>query len=367
LEREIRNTKADYGWKTECILNDESVSRVYIMDRTMRIGSAEVKMGGIGGVGTERKHRNKGYSRLCMEAASELMEREAYGMAFLFGIRDFYDKYGYATAMAEHTLLMDTRDAERAKPSLKSRAATKKDLPAIARIYNRDNATTGSCVRSISKWTGFQMGSGWGRKVATRVVLDERAKVIGYTAYDDETDRCCAAEIGGNDGRVFETILKFLANRAVELRREKVGFKLPADHSFARWARQFGLKDITRYPRNGNAMARITHLESCVESVLGELSHRSTDYQGKPDLRIITDIGTVTLTRKNGSLVRTGSLQRSPTVRLGQNHLAQLLLGYITPADLIRSGSLKAPKTIHGYLEQLFPLQTSQLWWSDRF
>jgi len=337
------------------------------MDRTMRIGSAEVKMGGIGGVGSERKHRGKGYSRLCMEEANELMKREAYGMAFLFGIRDFYDKYGYATAIAEHTLLMDTRDAERAESILKSRPAVKKDLPTIARIYNRDNATTGSCVRSISKWNGFVMGSNWGRKVATRVVLDERAKVIGYVSYDDETDRCCAVEIGGNDGRVFETILIFLANRAVELRREKVGFKLPADHPFARWARQFGLKDITRYPRNSNAMARITHLESCVDSVLGELSHRSTNYQGKPDVRIVTDIGTVNLTRKNGGLIRTGSLPGSPTVRVAQNHLAQLLLGYVAPSDLVRSGSLKAPKATHSYLEQLFPLHTSQMWWSDRF
>jgi hypothetical protein len=344
LEPEIRNTRADYGWKTECILNDESVSRVYIMDRTMRIGSAEVKMGGIGGVGTERKHRNKGYSRLCMEAASELMEREAYGMAFLFGIRDFYDKYGYATAMPEHTLLMDTRDAERAEPSLKSRPPKKKDLPTIARIYNRDNATTGSCVRSVSKWTGFQMGSGWGHKVATRVVLDERAKVIGYTAYDDERDRCCAAEIGGNEGRVFETILKFLANRAVELRREKVGFKLPADHAFARWARRFGLKDITRYPRNGNGMARITHLDSCVDSVLGELSHRSTNDQGKPDLRIVTDIGTVNLTHNKGSLVRTGSLPGSPTVLVVQNHLAQLLSGLCNTNRPRSFGIAKSPE-----------------------
>ena len=90
MDPEIRNTKFGRGWKTECFLDDQAVSKVWVNDRTMRIGSACIKMGGIGGVATNRNHRNRGYSRLCVEAANELMVREAYGMAFLFGILSYF-------------------------------------------------------------------------------------------------------------------------------------------------------------------------------------------------------------------------------------------------------------------------------------
>jgi predicted acetyltransferase len=111
MKPEIRHTKFSIGWKTECLLEDEVVSHLWINDRTMRIGSARLRIGGIGGVGTDRKHRNRGYSKLCMEAATELMSLKGYDLAFLFGIRDFYDKYGYITCMPEHTFTMDTRNA----------------------------------------------------------------------------------------------------------------------------------------------------------------------------------------------------------------------------------------------------------------
>jgi predicted N-acetyltransferase YhbS len=77
------------------------------------------------------------------------MQRENYDASFLYGIEDFYDKFGFITCMPEHNLELDTRAAERALKVLKTRALKKADMPQIARIYNRTNTKlTASCVRN---------------------------------------------------------------------------------------------------------------------------------------------------------------------------------------------------------------------------
>ena len=343
------------------------MSHLSVNDRTMRIGTSTVTIGGIGGVSTQRHHRNKGYSRMCMEASTSLMVREGYDIGFLFGIRDFYDKFGYITCMAEHTLTMDTRDAERAKSSLRCRPATHTDSPELARIYNRDAASlTGSCKRTPSRWSGFTMGSFFERKVAARVVTDSKGRVVGYVAYDDETDRVCASEIVGTGSETYGVILHFLAGRAVKLRREEISFKLPADHPFARWARQFGLVDKTSYPRNSNAMARITNLLSCLQNVSGELGNRVSGRFKSTSFRFLTDVGTCHLAWTGKRLIVELGGQDS-IVRVRQDHLVQLLMGYRSPADLIAADELKAARHLHPILGALFPLHSAQMWWSDRF
>ena len=103
MKPRIVNEPTYYGRGVSCYLGEERGSFVMINDLQMRIGAAQVRIGGIGGVSTDRNHRNKGYSRMCMEAAVDWMSSNGFDMSFLFGIRDFYDKYGYTTCMPDHT------------------------------------------------------------------------------------------------------------------------------------------------------------------------------------------------------------------------------------------------------------------------
>ncbi len=54
-------------------------------------------------------------------------------------------------------------------------------------------------------------------------------------------------------------------------------------------------------------------------------------------------------------------------MRIQQDHLTQLLFGYVSTSNLIAEGQLKAPRRIHEQLAYLFPAQVSQMFWSDRF
>ena len=92
----------NHVWKISLSIEDEDdVSRLWIFEHDMRCGSALLKMGGIGGVGTNEKHRMKGYSRHVMEDSTALMTEHGFDVAMLFGIANFYPKFGYATALSE--------------------------------------------------------------------------------------------------------------------------------------------------------------------------------------------------------------------------------------------------------------------------
>ena len=98
-------------------LDGRQVSRVVIVPMLMRIGAAVVRMDGIGGVGTEEEFRNRGYSRRVMESAVQQMQRGDAALSTLFGIQDFYQKFGYETTGPEYSVILPFGDASPATPS----------------------------------------------------------------------------------------------------------------------------------------------------------------------------------------------------------------------------------------------------------
>ena len=258
---------------------------------------------------------------------------------------------------------MDTRDAERAPKRLALRPYRPMDRGAIARLYNRHNeARTGSVVRDPRTWKGIVMGS-CGVEAGVQVAVDRAGRVQGYVVYDAVPGRCRAAEVGGEGEEVFDTLLWFLARRAVELRREEVSLSLPPDHPLAHHCRPLGCKVDTQYPRNAGPMGRIIDLQGCMEKALPELGRR---WEGTQPLGIRTDLGTCVLQPRRGGLRLEQGSARS-AARLGQEALMQLLMGYCAPGDLLAAGRLQAPRSCRALLERLFPRTQAHMWWPDRF
>lgn len=363
---QLREQKMGGGWAVDLFEDGKSISRLWIADRQMRIGTSVVQLGGIAGVGTERQHRKRGLASQVLKASLALMQREGYDASFLYGIPDFYHKFDFVTCMPQHDLALDTRAAECGEKRLNMRAARKGDYQAIARLYNRDSACrTASCVRD-KRWNGFPMGSNFEVSCTTRVVVDTRDRIVGYVVYDDVEDRCRIAELGGQHIDVLHTLLNDMARRAVALRRENITLSLPPDHPFALFCRDYGCRVNTRYERCAGPMGRLINLRSFVEKMLPELTERwgANDRAQRLDIR--TDIGHFAL-RWKGDTLRISDAATRGAVRLGQTALTQLFLGYRTPTSLHTSGELKASAAQLKLLEPLFPLQQAHMSWPDRF
>ena len=105
-------TKAGDWRKVEILLEGTSVSRLWIVDRDMRIGAAVLKTAEIAGVVTDREHRKRGLALRVLKRSIQLMQDEQYDASLLYGIQDFYHRVGFATCFADHSFSVDTRYAE---------------------------------------------------------------------------------------------------------------------------------------------------------------------------------------------------------------------------------------------------------------
>ena len=84
-------------------------------------------------------------------------------LTMLYGIPDFYPKFGYATCLAYSAFTIKTRIAETAATNavaITTHPITPSDLPMVIDLYNERNATrTCSLVRSPQYFNGFVEGN----------------------------------------------------------------------------------------------------------------------------------------------------------------------------------------------------------------
>ncbi|MDB5105247.1 MAG: hypothetical protein JWP91_2936 [Fibrobacteres bacterium] len=358
------------GWKIELLDGGKSVSRLWIVDRTIRMGGSRIRLGGIAAVATEESHRGRGLAGQVMDAALALMEREGYEASILHGIPDFYHRFAFAPCMPEYGIRISTLNAERAPGHLQLRSFQESDLPAIARIYNGENAwRTGTAVRDAETWKGFPRSVGWFTKPGIRVTVDGRDRVTGYVVFDDTPEKCRAAEAGGMGGEVLGSILRFLAQRAVELRKEEVHLAIPPDHPLAIYARKFGCEADIRYPRNGEFMGRIVRFLPFMERMAEGLGRESEHPLPEGEVALSTESGACILRYRDGqgSLGEPLSQGVEGSARFGQGTFFQMAMGYRAARDLLASGELQATSSQLDLLGAWFPLRNATLYWPDRF
>lgn len=386
----------DLNWRCALSLDGEPVAWLYIGDRTMRIGCAEVRMAGIGGVWTEPEHRRQGYMRQVMDRTVEFMADEGFDVSLLFGIVDFYPRWGYATTIPRHELSIATDRAVRAAGTLAARPFEVGDMPRILRIYNRCNALrTGSVVRRPATWPErqFPKGTRFSTRVDLFVVENERDAIVGYWAVDTAhvdrdtgevhpiTDAVRVAEVNATDERAFDTVLAELGQRATARGVKRIECRVPVDHPFALHCRSFGGELTLSTAPDGGAMMRIIDLDGLLGALEDELSRRVAGRGLSGTLRVETDLGGFGITVSDRS-ARICSRLSDPdySVRLQQWQLMQLLMGYRTLEDALADPREAAfapdrtpptgpgtPRALSELGAALFPPHHSYCWRPDWF
>jgi predicted acetyltransferase len=366
-EMTIRVTPDEKNFHHELRCGEETVSELWVVNLTMRIGVAEVRMGGIAGVGTPQQHRNKGYSRRCLENSNPWMTEEGFDCATLFGISDYYDKFGYAPCLASNTWTLPTRDAERAELHLNARPMEESDLPTLHDLYAQNNtALTGSIVRNDRvKWP--QKGSWYGTPSETFLFTNSAGEAVAYATRDKANDRARIIEVGASDPIHYPSILRWAADYAVACRCENIGFLLPTDHPCAQTLTRYGVKLETHFPRNGAGMGRLLRLESFFEKTLPEWTRRAqaTTNPGS-SLRLETDIGNITLEWTGDAVALSSQSSVAGTVQLPQYRLMQLAMGYHSAdfAPCLPGVTTSGDLTL---FQTLFPRRSPYMWVADHF
>ena len=366
----IHKTQHKWGlwpvWKLALqVGDDDSASRLWIVEKTMRIGAATVRFGGIAGVGTREEYRFNGYASRVMAASTKVMAECGYDMGVLFGISNFYHRFGYGVIFPVPRLFAKTEALLRAAGPLKTRAMKKTDAMPVQRLYNRLNAEKNASVVRPSGWSYFELSEGFQKPGRAIVAEDARGRIQGYTTWKVKDGQFLVSEIGGTGPEAFGSLARALGQRAKRAEQDQAIFDLPKDGAFVDFCVPFGCEQHVVYPCNAEAMGRIIHLRPLLEKLVPELSKRTVNFTGRVSLGIETDIGTVGLAvdRSGVRVIRGGVVK----VKMPQLVLTQLIMGYRSMADVVSEPGVFIPKKAQPVLDLLFPKRDGYMWWSDRF
>lgn len=396
--------------RVDLVADGRSVSRLYINRFTIRVGAATVRMDGIGGVSTEKECRRQGYARRVLEASVQHMQAGDAALAMLYGIPDFYPKFGFATAGPDHfTWLTGSFEGAALPPGWKVRRFTRADLPVLHRLYEQNTAQgVGAAVRApgAHPWSVLLDPEKQGLEEC-RLVEDSAGQVRAYAwrakwhwyvgiIERDQPDAFVISEVMADSPSSADAALAACRQWAAEesgKRTEPVKrciLSLPPEGPVAAAAMRQSATFVRRFVRCGSSMARVLHVGRLLRALQPELARRlqaaGSHYLGT--LHFQTEIGGACLTiRPEGISVaespepagsqpactesEAAAAAPSPAerieVRLPQADLARLALGVFPPDDSLARLENPPGEEARQLLGLLFPLRHPHMYLPDRF
>jgi GNAT superfamily N-acetyltransferase len=182
-QRRLRRLTTLPGYRTEQVRsayrNDRLLGGYRIYERLLRVGTARLTTGCIGGVYTLPEVRNQGVATALMHDAIEYAQAHDYPLLLLDGIPKFYYRYGYCDVYDLSVQELD-RQAVLALPQspYTVRLATLDDAASLLVLYNRHfGPYTGSFERSI------EVQAHWMQNIDLEKLLlaiDPAGQVRGY-------------------------------------------------------------------------------------------------------------------------------------------------------------------------------------------
>jgi len=371
---DLRTDVEDRGarWQISLALGKDYVSGLGVVKKQMQIGSAVVKMGGIAGVWTDEKHRFQGYASQSMWESIGVMERKNCDISILFGIADFYHRFGYVPVFASQSMRIATAQLLTLGGRLESRAGRKTDFESMRRLYRRYNAGRSGMDARPKGWYPRWYMPRWIEGAMRRegkmvVVCDARDRVCGYAIFDARMERTLVTEVCGKDRKALASVGHAIARRAKRTGANEVGFQLPPDDPFVSTCMPLGCSISTSYPSNSGAMGRIICLDRLMKKMLPVFNARwkNSDVNWAGRFTIETDIGCIGLEISGSgiALVDGGRV----AISMSQSVLTQLVMGYRSAVAVASDKGVKIPRRLLPVLDVLFPKGNPYMWWSDRF
>jgi predicted acetyltransferase len=304
-----------------------------------------------------------------MEAAVRSMSAEGFVLSLLFGIPDFYDRFGYAPFAAAWRVRVNTRDAERLAsraPAFLPRMLRTDDLPFVVDLHNEGARRRGASVaRDTAAFRGFSWGT-YVKGEAPGILLESPdGERVGWFAVRDAVAAVQVIEAAALHPSWYPCILAEISRMAARRDAEEITLELPGDDAFARFLVPAGCRIESDYPRSAGPMARILDQGTLLRSLRSTIERRFV-LSGRPRervlLRIETDRGTTTLHLGRGSGGR-----RNLAIRLPQAGLAQLVTGFRSAGELTAAGEATGDPGAVRLLDRVFRGPVPFVWQADRF
>ena len=346
---------------------NELAGALRLTTETVRLGEARLKTGGLGWITTAAHHRQKGVCRALMLDTFKYMQAHNYHVAMLFGIPNFYHRFGFATALFDYTITMDLEDASTVgRGPLRAREAKPGDIPIVQKIHNANDADVScSLLRSSAHLTNK-----WDHRCkGMRVLTNDKGKVVGYFIARKKGDQLAVEEVGVSDEIVCDAVLGACAQRAAEETVGHIQFMTPPSHPFARFLLQFKTTHHMHVVRDSGGMMAFVNLEEALESLIPEwesLLVRSSLFDRRVEITLIVD-GVHYRVRASRGTVDVTPYAGISKVSLSSADLMHLVTGYLYVEDILAKRRRLITAEARSLLDVLFPKRDPYVWQFDRF
>lgn len=348
-----------YDWNVSRvgILDGQMVTHWGVWDYRMRIGRSLVRAGGIGAVCCRADYRKRGLMARTAPASIAAMRDAGYDMSVLFGIRDFYHRFGYVRAWCEQSYVVSTSDLPAGGPTIKTQRLTGRHRDELAAVYNRRNRSrTGTALRPTYLRKPLND--------ATDGVVWRGAdgKAAGWLAFKD--NHC--VDHGGD----LEQVLGVLGAIARKRGLTEVRFHgLHFDSDLCKHLRRNYCRYDGGYARSGGAMVRTVNLRGVLGNIAPELSRRlaRSHLAGWKGRLLIADRRERVMLSIRGGKVSLGRPGATKHAIRGGDEIAQLLIGTDEPGEIVEAGKIRLTGDAKQLVEVLFPNQHPMLGTIDGF
>lgn len=382
--------------RVELMIRGRSVSRCWIVPQRIRIGRAVVRMDGIGGVGTDARYRRRGYARRVLDAAQRRMRQGDAGLSMLYGIPDFYERYGYVQVGPEHSLTIPAREtASVTIEGWSCRPGTAADLDALADLYSAvTEDAVGAAVRTDASlaWRWMRNASDEDLRKGCCVAVGPGGDVRGYALLgagfwavdvlqrEHPRDRVLAEVIAADPEAASAMLDRCAAVQAMERRtdgeryRPRVLIPGPPDTFIARAALRRDAVIQQSHTASGGSMACVLNATQLLQLLVPELQLRLRNARRVWRGRIILQIGEERIqlrSTRDRLQMEPAPAEAShrcvPAVSLTHAEIALLALGATSPDFVLWKRDDPIDRDIQDLLAALFPQRHPHMHLPDRY
>ena len=348
-------------WRDHRVVVDDGkvVAFLRVVPRDIYVGRALLRVGGIGGVCTDPSARKKGYASTLMNDATEFMRRDGYDFALLYGIPNFYHKFGYEVVMSRYFLTIPQSDIPDPTAPTARASVTKKDLPALLRLYNAQARFRDGNVLRKKMWL---------RKNSFKIT-GPRGRIDAYATWSSQDGSLIVLDAAARDAEAGRVLLSAV---------KRVAWTHGIDHVNVRFPFGYPLTDAVR-PLNctltrvntfrKGCMGRVLNLETLARRMRPEwhrLISLSEVLNQSGGLAVQIGDEVLTISFSKGRVTTSVGRGRASS-KMPQEKFSQLLFGYAPAAEVARADGVRILPRDLRLFEILFPERTSFLFPTDEF
>ena len=348
------------------LIDGELAGVLRVNTEVIRLGEARLKMGGLGWVSTAAEHRHKGVATALVRATLHYMASHGYHVSMLFGIPNFYHRFGYTTTLADYFVTLHTDEAARASTQyVLTRAVKPGDIPALQRIHTANDAGVAcSLLRSAAHLTNK-----WHKIKDAEVLTNTQGRILAYVIAKPEGDAFFVSEAGIDSPAAAPALIARCALRAKDAMLPSLRFALPPDHAVSRALRDYESIHEARLSRERGGMMTFVDLGEALENLLPEWEAllAGTVIAGlRTEVTLVVDQETFRVRANRGALDVTRGTGLNK-FSLTPQELVHLATGYLHVEDVLERKRRLITADGRALLSAIFPKRDPYVHLLDRF